>query len=259
MWPRDTNWRQGSLLIAEKFGEIKHLVPYECDLIIAISHDCDIAYDKLEAEPNIEFVSAKVLPLSAGDGNFTHSKNPRKLRLPYNEREVLELNANQKFSIPKGELIKIAPSNDTLDDKSKGVLQTWLSIRYRRHAFPDNLAARLIPVEEFLKKEGKKHSQEIMGYWLNYEPRKIELGNEEPYELWIRIVYSSDIVDAETKAKVLADKLKRDFGKIIQKSSDAGRIDLRLCEASADTEFTLYDQRNYLEYSLEYISHQAES
>ena len=114
-------------------------------------------------------------------------------------------------------------------------------------------------MEEFLKKEGKKHSQEIMGYWLNYEPRKIELGNEEPYELWIRIVYSSDIVDAETKAKVLADKLKRDFGKIIQKSSDAGRIDLRLCEASADTEFTLYDQRNYLEYSLEYISHQAES
>jgi hypothetical protein len=59
------------------------------------------------------------------------------------------------------------------------------------------------------------------------------------------VIYSSNIVDGESKAIDLASTLKTDFEKIVTKNVEAGKVNLCLCEVSADTEFTLYDQRSY--------------
>lgn len=257
MWSRNTSFVQGAFILAKDITKLKkNFIPDDCHLIIAISHDCDIACSDLDIEPNIEFIAAKILPISKGDGNYTCAKNPRKLRLLHERGQVLELCANKKFIIPKIELESITSNLYTLDDKNKKILQTWLSVRYKRHAFPESLAVRLDFVENFLKTEGKKHFQEILSYWLDYKPRNIELETGEPYELSIKIVYASEIPDAENIATELAIKLKNKFESYMQNAYDAQKIDLRLCGAFSDTEFTLYDQRNYLEYALEYISHQ---
>jgi len=56
----------------------------------------------------------------------------------------------------------------------------------------------------------------------------------------------------------IAQNLKTEFPNLLEKTKDSGMVDLRKCEAVSETEFTLRDMRDTVEYNLEHLSYRTE-
>jgi hypothetical protein len=259
-WLRNTLWRQGSVL-AQKYFQTLGLNDYssDADLAIAISHDCDIANDNLGAEPAVEFILARVTKQC--NGNYTLGKNPRILHLDYKlngELVSLELLASKRVVLPKNRLEAIQPDRTfDLISRSRQVLQSWLAKRYRRHTLPNSLVERLRAVFDYIEKQGKNNASGILSFRLSYDPLD-ELPPEEVYELWLSIVYITDQDECSSRAEEIAQNLKAEFPKLLEKTKDSGTVDLRQCKAFSETEFTLRDMRETVEYHLEHLSYRID-
>ncbi|MFQ4139347.1 hypothetical protein PGN35_023825 [Nodosilinea sp. PGN35] len=231
----------------------------DIDLAIAISHDCDIANDSLDAEPVIEFVLVRVIKQC--NGNYTYGKNPRTLHLDYThagEPVFLELIASKKLTVQKDKLEAVQPDETYQLTPSKlQILQSWLAARYRRHALPNSLVDRLSAVFGYVEKKGKSHSSGILSFRLSYDPNN-EIPPEEPYELWFNIVYVTDENEDRVKAEGFAHSLETEFPKLLEKTANSGTVTLRKCEAVSEMEFTLRDMRETFEYHLEHLSYRTE-
>lgn len=259
-WSRETKWRQSSVVGSQHFKALGINCSSDLTIAMAVSHDCDITNENQEAEPFVEFVLGRIVETC--NGNFEFGKNPRILHIKvlFEDNPVtLELHAPRKFSICKSNLAACEPDHRyAVDRKQSSLLQDWLAARYRRQALPDSLNARLKKVVEFLEAQGKKQLYGIVGYWLDYCPRDIELPPNEPYELWLYIVYSTDDAAFADVATKTADALKGKFTDLISKTVDMGSVDLRDCEAYSEAEFTLLDLRSNIHYRFEYLSHRTD-
>jgi hypothetical protein len=256
-WSRNTLWKQGSVLAKEDFPTVGLANEMDAELAVAVSHDCDIANDNLDAEPAVEFIFASIVDQQ--NGNYTLGKNPRTLHLSYNREGkpiVVELIAARKISIQKDVLEAIQPDRSYELD-STYILQSWLAARYRRHALPNSLVDRLRGVFSHIDKVGKQNSDGILSFRLDYDPRE-ELPPEEPYELWIDIVYITDDDRYKAKAEEIATDLNNKFPQLLDKTKDFGSVDLRRCKAVSEMEFTMKDMREKVEYHLEHLSYRTD-
>lgn len=255
-WSRDNLWRQGGLLGVDAFERLGIEAPSgHCFGAIAISHDCDLANDNIEVEPCVEFIFA--IKVGGLNGNYRFAKNPRKLHVEIDHEggNALELLATNKFSLKKELLaeLEIDP-NASLSVEDVRVLQSWLAARYRRQAMPDDFVDRLKFVFEFLSRRGKTQANGILGYWFSYAPLEFVSG-EEPYELWIYIVYTTDDHTAGGHAESIARDLVSSFDKLLAKTGSSGSVVLVECAAYSEEEFTLRDLRDNIEYKMDYLSH----
>lgn len=256
-WSRNTTWRQGGILSQKDFELVGLGDISDANLAMAISHDCDIANDKLDVEPDVEFVSASVI--NEYNGNYTYGKNPRTLHLDYQYNGQIiwiELIASRRFLVKKALLAAVQP-DQTYSLICRRTLQNWLAVRYRRLALPNSLVERLRSVSAYIEKEGKKNSSGILSFRLSYDPQD-ELPPGEPYELWLSIVYVTDEPEHAANAENIAQRLKTEFPLLLEKTKDSGTVDLRKCEAVSEIEFTLRDMRDTVEYNLEYLSYRIE-
>jgi hypothetical protein len=257
-WSRNITWRQSSILARKDFQAVGLLTDApDVDLAVAISHDCDIANDNLDAEPNVEFIFARIL--EQHNGNYTNAKNPRVLHLEYKhdgQTIWIELIASRRIVVQKNVLEVLQP-DQAYSLTTSQILQSWLAIRYRRLALPNSLVERLRPVSTYIEKEGKRNSSGILSFRLSYEPQD-ELPLEEPYELWLSIIYVTDKPEYATMAANMAQKLKTEFLNLLEKTKDSGMVDLRKCEAVSEMEFTLRDMRDTVEYNFEHLSYRTE-
>jgi hypothetical protein len=259
-WSRNTSWRQGSVLAKKDFQAAGLTDSPDAELAVAISHDCDIANDNLDAEPAVEFVFARII--EQHNGNYTLGKNPRILHLHCiheGKPACLELPALRKAIVHKNALEAVQPDQTyELNVSSRRVLQSWLAARYRRHALPNSLVDRLSAVFDYIERKGKKNSSGILSFRLSYEP-EYELPPEEPYELWLSIVYIADEAEYGPMAKKIESDLKTEFPKLLKKTQqEHGKVDLRLCKAFSEVEFSLRDMRGTVEYHLEHLSYRTE-
>jgi len=257
---RGTAWSQGGILKPEDLLALGVSQSGDATIAMAISHDCDIANDNLDAEPDVEFVLGKIV--EKADGNYRFGKNPRVLHISMMQSGdpcVVELVASWKVLILKKDLAEYEPDDQlSIDYKSLKILQSWLAARYRRPSLPDALVDRLKPVFGFMEKQGKKYAAGILGYWFDVDPRSGDLPPEEPYELWINIVYTIDFPEAEQNAIDLADSVKEKFPDLMAKTEGFGPVELRYCKAFSEQEFTLRDLRETIEYRLEYLSYRMD-
>jgi len=263
IWSReDAPWRQGSILAQRHFQAVGWADAGDADLAVAISHDCDITNDDFDDEPAVEFILAQ--GLEQKDGNYTYGKNPRVLHLDYlhtgNGNIVpLKLDASKKRTVSKSllEEREIQPDQDyELTDTQVKILQSWLAARYKRPALPNSLVERLRPVFSYIQKEGKKNSSGILSFRLSYEPQG-ELHPEDLYRLKFNIVYAIDD-EHGPMAKSLAENLEEKFKEPLGKAKKPGPVDLRLCKAFSEAEFTVQDMRDTVEYRAEHISYRTD-
>ncbi len=96
-----------------------------------------------------------------------------------------------------------------------------------------------------------------MSFRLRYTPEE-ELPPEEPYELWLSIVYITDKEVYGSVAEKIASDLKAKFPSLLDKNNASGRVDLRRCKAVSEMEFTLQDMRETEEYHLEHLSYRTD-
>ena len=255
-WPRETLWRQGSVLpseIAISLG-VLHKTKSSNQLAIVVSHDCDLA-SEIENEPNVEVVVGTSIPACLPDK--THAKNIRILHIEINSpsgRTALELVAHSKVSIPKRRIINFGPDTSySIEKPELDRLRSWLAARYKRASIPDGLQALVREVfDEVAKKKERPHA--LKGIWIDFEPDLDRLPTGEKYELWVVVVYSTSVEGSKAVAEEAAMQIESKFRNKYWKSGTWTALDLRECAARSDTEFTLYDISKYKLFRLEHLS-----
>lgn len=256
-WTRDTKWRQGSVVPEGAIPiEAAGSSSAAANVLVVISHDCDLAEDDLEAEPFVELMRAE--PVTAAEPHNTHAKSPNTLDLEIvfeGETQALRLRAYHKLSVLKKDLACVRPdSRYSMDEKARSILQRWLAARYRRAALPDALHGHLSAIRRTLQEIGKKSPHAILGFYIGHEPDEELTNPEEPYEVWITVVFDHTVVGAEhvavEAAQRIAARLERKFKTEIGWRS----IELRSCEGCSDLLFSLYDAQTLKLYRLEHIS-----
>ena len=247
-WTREMSWRQGSFIASSDLMTVVSDLPEGFFGGLVITHDCDLANDA-DVEPWVECLPCVLIERI--DGNCEYAKNPRLLHMTLEVDGVarnIQLCAPQKFSLAKSDLAKFVPVSSALSDKTRQVLQGWLAARYRRHAFPDELVERMRPLSAYLQKQLKNRAHGVLGVWIDYDPR-LAIAPEEPYELWLYLVYTTDSPKNHLQAEELANALNERY------SNTLPGLILSDCKAVSEQGFTLADQRRTVELKLEHLSH----
>ena len=253
-WGRDTPWHQGAVverkvINCEANNDATHFM--------AISHSCDVASDQAK-EPHVLFLACQLVPNA--DPALSYGKNPRLIHLDILDKEsrvVFSLDHTHVVIVSKQLLLDTNVEPDarySLAPNSLSILQDWLASRYRRHAFPDNLDQKLERVKEALIKTGKRATNSIVGYWLDYDPRD-EPDYQGPYELQFYIVYDANIEGGLASATQLVAAIEN----ICSRDDITGMITLVDCVAVASADFSYETATNTISFRWDYLSHRADN
>lgn len=262
-WDRNTAWRQGFLLpqaACEKLN-LAHRDGASQTLVIIATHDCDLA-QSLESEPQIEIIIGRIIDKI--DGNFTHAKNSRKLHIEFGGAMPFfaEFEATAKNKIQKESLIDFLPRAETrLTPEHYNIYQYWLASRYRRSAFPDEFEQRLkkAKLAQKISEALKSHGANIAGIFFDVDAGadKTHDGDEDTYILDIYILHPTEPNSsaAEAAAWEAAATIEAAFKKLLFQPNKAWRdIELRSCEAVAESVLTYQQFKQLKRWRLEHIS-----
>jgi hypothetical protein len=265
---RSVPWRQGHFLPDKA---LKAFGPEESTdtLAIVISHDCDVVQAPA-IEPNVEIIVGRAI--QALDGNFTHSKNPRKLHLECTAgslRSMVELVATNKRLVakegPTGLLNYIPRDDIRLSAGERVILQQWLAARYRRAAFPDEFDHRLTTtgVRDQLIRILKRHGDHILAIYFDVDDGEevAHNGPDDPYKLTISLLYSTEVAPAEAEAAATeaAKAIRSAFkSKCCTDGVHWKWIELADCEVLADTVMTVVQASFLKKWQTEYISFRSD-
>jgi len=247
IWTRDTPWRQGHLLSPEAALAVGLSHPESPDLtcVVVISHDCDLANDALQIEPNVEVIVGR--RVQKGDGNYFWAKAPRTLHIDAQHGDfeaVIELVATAKQTIPKQVLAAFPPDTSyALPGKSLSALRSWLGVRYNRAAFPDPFVTRLsqFKVDKRLAKiisDGNPYELKIV---LAYPP------GDDPEQA------ADDVEKIETAITNLFEEKYFDQG-----SGKWNGIALKQCMSISEDDLPVSKARLLAQWRLEYMTIKAD-
>ena len=264
-WTRETPWRQGCVLdaaTATALGLANPTSP-EATCVVVISHDCDLAIDDLNVEPDVEIIVGRVV--GAPNGNYAWGKAPRTLHLPMirdGAEVIVELVATSKNAVPKATLAAPVPDAAfALAPQGLSVLRSWLSVRYNRTAFPDEFANRMrstkldVKLVRLLEPRGKLIS---FIYFDLDEGRLVEREEGDPYELSIVLVYApgEDPDDAANRADEVAEAVAKGCEERLATKEKS--IRLKACFPMSEDELTVSTSRVLMQWRLEYLSLRAD-
>ena len=256
---RQSFWKQGSILPANCAVALNLSKEDEKDRIfLVVSHDCDLAERDLAKEPFAEVVEAFIVDKC--DPNLTNSKSTRLLHIEAErdgELVCLELRVVTKRTVEKEVLERFQPdSHLVLVWGERNNLSHWLAARYKRAAFRNALLDRIgNKILESLARLSKKSPHAIMGIFIDYDPEDELENSQELYELWFYFVYSSQIEGAVEIAKGIAMELRQKFEREFLTSQNHWHlVELRQCEAVADTSFSVYEAKRANFFRLDHIS-----
>lgn len=184
-------WQQGSILPGDMVIELKKNSEKELlksvkqlDMLIIVSHDCDIANRSFEAEPMVELMLARFLPIQSKNASLFSGRNPRKFQFLCQSGQLYEISIHDRFSISRRLLLSNAPD---IRKPAKDVIKQiclWLSKRYFRAAFPDSFNNRIKQGQEAIRNKLKKTGQQITAIYIAVIDE--ELQPHEVYEIDIR-------------------------------------------------------------------------
>jgi hypothetical protein len=191
----------------------------------------------------------------AAKSGLANGQSPRKLHIEYEqngEKAILELSALEKIEVDKNLLVGVEADPEAVLAKDElAILQGWLAARYRRAAFPTGLDQRMEPVKKNLS---SIDPHLIVGLWMQFDPEDDLLPDDEPYELSIRIVYNTKKHGSRAYAEKTADSLRARFEKKFLTGGVWRSIDLKKCDAVADTVFSARDILEWKQWRLEHLS-----
>jgi hypothetical protein len=268
-WTRDTPWRQGHVLTADTIQALGLLCPEASDstCVVIISHDCDLANDALQIEPDVEVIVGRHVP--KGDGNYYWAKAPRTLHadvLKNGIAAVVELVATAKCLIPKQALAAFIPdTTHVFPGKSLSALRSWLGVRYNRAAFPDPFVNRLSQ-----SKVDKRLAKiiEPVGNLLSAIYFDVDGGNEinhsdgSPYDLKIVLAYPPGNDPERTADEV--EKIETAITTLFAEkyfNQAAGKwngIALKGCMSISEDDLTVSKARLLTQWRLEYMTLKAD-
>lgn len=265
-WTRDMPWRQGAILPGDAVqalglqgkGSQDHAL-----CVMVISHDCDLANDNLDQEPNVEVIVGR--RLEKGDGNYYWSKSPRTLHIDAKHngsQVVIELLATKRDFIKKVDLAPFSPDGSwVVPSESCSALRVWLAARYKRSAFPDEFV-RLLSRNKLdgrlasLLKEDGNHVSSV--YFSLAEINKSGNDDEVSYDLVIVLAFlpGEDPEAMQKRMDALAAQITSEFeNKLFDTGTESWKgICLKDCMAVSEDDMTLSEARRFQSWRLDYLS-----
>jgi hypothetical protein len=265
IWTRDTPWRQGHVLTSEAAKALGLSYPESPDstCVVVISHDCDLANDAIQIEPDVEVIVGR--SLLKGDGNYFWAKAPRTLHVDAHKNDapaVIELVATAKRLIPKQELAAFAPDGAySFPSKSLPALRSWLGVRYNRAAFPDLFVDRLSQskVDKRLAKTIEPVGNLLSAVYFDVDGgREIDRSDGSPYELKIVLTYPPG--DDPEQAAEEVEKLEIEIAHIFEKklfdqtNGKWNGIALKGCMSISEDDLAVSKARLLTQWRLEYMT-----
>ncbi len=268
-WTRDTPWRQGHVLSAEAIQalDLTHPDTPDATCVVVISHDCDLANDVLQIEPDVEVIIGRHLP--KGDGNYFWAKAPRTLHLDVlcnDATAVVELIATAKRLVPKQALAAFAPdATYSFPGKSLSALRSWLGVRYNRAAFPDPFVSRLSKskVDKGLAKLIEPIGNLLSAVYFDVDGGKeIDHSDGSAYDLKIVLAYppgddpeqtADEVEKLETSIEDLFSKKHFD-----QATGKWNGIALKACMSISEDDLRVSKARRLTQWRLEYMTLKAD-
>ena len=219
---------------------------------IAITHDCAIINPSLDAEPFLEYIVAR--PIGKLDGNFTHTKNPRKLHIELDIESSptpFELNIIDRAFLDRELLLQNKPAQDVcLKDSQKATLVRWLANRYMGQALPDQFEKRIDPVRDKLNKLlSKPEANGMLAIYIELDPRN-ELENDKNYALTVALIYEEPALSILID-KASLDNYVKEMKAVFQKTSG---INVSEVIPLSEKDFTLYQQRRMIRWRSDHCS-----
>ncbi len=269
IWTRDTPWRQGHVLTAEAIQALGLFHPETPDstCVVVISHDCDLANDALQIEPDVEIIVGRHLP--KGDGNYFWAKAPRTLHIDVLQNDiaaVVELVATAKRFIPKQALAAFSPDAAySFPGKSLSALRSWLGIRYNRAAFPDPFVDRLSQskVDKRLAKIIEPVGNLLSAVYFDVDGgQEIDHSDGSPYELKIVLAYPPG--DDPEQAADEVEKLEFEIADLFEKKhfdQATGKwngVALKQCMSISEDDLRVSRARLLTQWRLEYMTLKAD-
>jgi hypothetical protein len=264
-WTRETKWRQGHVLPPAAVGHFgfSSAVDAAATCVVVISHDCDLANDNLEVEPDVEVIVGRFI--GNADGNFSWGKAPRKLHYPGARSGApitFELVSTSKRSVPKVELAQFdADPAFVVGGNGLAVLRSWLGSRYNRAAFPDAFVNRMkeLKADHKLAKVIDKHGELISFVYFELDGgENVERAEGDPYQLSIVLVYhpGNDAAEAGEAADELADRVDE----AVRGRADGHEDQLifKSCFAISEDDLPVSRARLLMQWRLEYMTLKAD-
>ncbi len=269
VWTRDTPWRQGHILTCEAAQALGLTHPETPDstCVVVISHDCDLANDALQSEPDVEVIVGRHLP--KGDGNYFWAKAPRTLHVDVQQNDtaaVVELIATAKALVPKEALAAFAPDTAySFPGKSLSALRSWLGVRYNRAAFPDPFVDRLsqFKVDKRLQKLIEPVGNLLSAVYFDMDgSQEVDHSDGSPYDLKIVLAYPPGDDPEHTADEV--EKLEAAIEDLFSKKhfdQATGKwkgIALKGCMSISEDDLTVSKARLLMQWRLEYMTLKAD-
>lgn len=269
IWTRDTPWRQGHVLTADAIQALglSHPETPDSTCVVVISHDCDLANDALQIEPDVEVIVGRRLP--KGDGNYFWAKTPRTLHVDVQQNDtadVVELIATAKRLISKQALAAFSPDAAySFPGKSLSALRSWLGIRYNRAAFPDPFVDRLSQskVDKRLAKIIEPVGNLLSAVYFDVDGGKeIDHSDGSPYDLKIVLAYPPG--DDPDLAADEVEKLEAAIAELFrekhfdQATGKWNGVALKQCMSISEDDLRVSRARLLTQWRLEYMTLKAD-
>jgi len=250
---KDLGWRQGSILPLDLADRVAHKSNPAEEIIVVVSHDCDVTNANLDSEPLVELLTAKLLAGEQGDGGLLHGKNPRRIQFKVEiegKNQYAEANACDRFFAQRDLLLDCGPdSNRKCESLAVKQLSDWLSRRYVRSAFPDTFNDRIRSAQSHMKKALKSKGQDITGVFVATESWD-ELPDDQPYRfIIVALMLEEDLEDTKkrTRAQTALDKIE-------QRLEKCGGIEIIESSLASEGDVSLADFRLMKRFDFDYLS-----
>lgn len=265
-WTRNMPWHQGAILTAETVQTLGLATGNDGPdslCVMVISHDCDLANDNLDQEPDVEIIIGR--KLERGNGNYYWAKSPRTLHIDAHckgETAIIELLATARRTISKTDLAPFSPDSDwQMSDQGVSALRTWLAARYHRTAFPDEFVDRLshYKLGDKLATLMKKDGEHISNVYFDLDQGAQKNHSDgTPYQLSIVLAFlpGEDPEATQNAMDALADRIQVSFEQKLFNSAtgDWHDICLKQCMAISEDDMTLSQARRLQPWRLEHLS-----
>jgi hypothetical protein len=136
--------------------------------------------------------------LSVTDPNHTRTKSVRKLHLELQAGSgvaAIELTVKAKAAIPKTRLTAWEPDPGyEINPDNVATLQHWLSVRYKRAAFPDEFNHRMAAtgLTKQLETIAKSHNAIVSALYFALDPPdELAADDPSPYRLTVTVLYAA--------------------------------------------------------------------
>lgn len=213
-------WRQGSVVKQEDAVHILNALGStlgEDEILIVASQSCDIASNRTEIDPTIEFSLGQLK--DPANAMYRFNQNPRILHLELlgvnTESQpttgmTVELLAHKKIVVDKTMLESMKPDpSRNLPQSERDTYVRWLAGRYDRPAFPTEFNRRLDSTKDKIRKKAIKANSALLGLYIELNPNT-ELAEHETYRVNLLALTNGDDVSASDmqSAKTLLDALE---------------------------------------------------